>query len=47
MEKDALALFWSSVVLTGDPTVSTVQIDFSPFWSSVVLTGDPTRDAVA
>ena len=35
-------LFWSSVVLTGDPTTKWTEWHQLMFWSSVVLTGDPT-----
>ena len=36
------AKFWSSVVLTGDPTCVNLRRGQHEFWSSVVLTGDPT-----
>ena len=39
-------MFWSSVVLTGDPTCNVVVLCDLPFWSSVVLTGDPTLTAL-
>ena len=35
--------FWSSVVLTGDPTFGEPSVRLPEFWSSVVLTGDPTQ----
>ena len=36
-------LFWSSVDLTGNQTVSGVAPIGIPFWSSVDLTGNQTR----
>ena len=35
-------MFWSSVVLTGNPTFINHIASASVFWSSVVLTGNPT-----
>ena len=37
-----MTLFWSSVVLTGNPTEYGRDVDDREFWSSVVLTGNPT-----
>ena len=35
--------FWSSVVLTGNPTSRPERRQMWQFWSSVVLTGNPTN----
>ena len=39
-------VFWSSVVLTGNPTDQRQLVDEPRFWSSVVLTGNPTYKTV-
>ena len=36
-------MFWSSVVLTGNPTTEGIIMEVKQFWSSVVLTGNPTQ----
>ena len=38
------AEFWSSVVLTGNPTQDAGERPQGRFWSSVVLTGNPTDE---
>ena len=40
---ESFVSFWSSVVLTGDPTAQNLACIGGEFWSSVVLTGDPTK----